>query len=351
MKLFSCYKNLLAAAFLYCFSLQGCSQVPSAKESAVSDVSYTDGKIKGLSFVASPRLVSEQEILKVSGVNANWVTLMPYGFVRSIDSPQVQYNNQRQWKGERIDGIKEVANLFRKQGIKVMIKPQLWMGHGSFTGHLEMKTEAAWKMFEDGYKKYILDFAKAAEETGCEMLCIGTELNNFIKARPVFWDTLISQVKRVYRGKLTYAENWDSFDKVPFWPQLDYIGIDAYFPLSDEEKFTVKALERGWEKHKKQITFISGKVGKPVLFTEYGYRSSLFAAKEPWAELNNEVCLENQEAALKALYNSFWKEKWFAGGFLWKWYDNPNAGGNSNTDYTPQNKPAEKLVKETYNKH
>lgn len=348
MKIVFSSKILLPSFFLYCFSLQGCSQVTPAKETSNVQAVNSGEKINGLSFVASPRQITEKEVVNVSDVHANWVTLMPFAFVRDVDSPQVQYNNQRQWKGERIDGIKEVANLFRKQGIKVMIKPQLWMGHGSFTGHLEMKTEEAWRLFEEGYGKYIVDFAKAAEETGCEMFCIGTELNNFIKARSVFWDSLISRVKKVYSGKLTYAENWDSFDNVPFWPQLDYVGIDAYFPLSDDEKFTVDALEKGWRKHKKLITSVSGKVGKPVLFTEYGYRSSMYAAKEPWAELNNEVCLENQESALKALYNTFWNEKWFAGGFLWKWYDNKNAGGADNADYTPQNKPAEKLVREIY---
>jgi hypothetical protein len=45
--------------------------------------------------------------------------------------------------------------------------------------------------------------------------------------------TIDCEIRKIYTGKLTYAANWDDFDKVPFWKELDYIGIDAYFPLSD----------------------------------------------------------------------------------------------------------------------
>ena len=35
-------------------------------------------------------------------------------------------------------------------------------------------------------------------------------------------------------GKLTYAENWDQYHKIPFWGKLDYVGIDVYFSLNQE---------------------------------------------------------------------------------------------------------------------
>ncbi|MFN8243724.1 MAG: hypothetical protein U0X40_06680 [Ferruginibacter sp.] len=335
----------------YGLSLTGCSQTTTAKEGSQQELVQVTGKINGLSFVASPKPVMTQEVNKVMQVNANWVSLMPYGFVRNADSPVVHYNSERQWRGEKIDGINAVTDTFRKQGIHVMIKPQLWIGHNNFTGNLKMKSSANWQTFETSYEKYILDFAKAAQETGCEMFCIGTELNSFVISRPAFWDTLINKVRIVFHGKITYAENWDSFENIPFWSKLDFIGIDAYFPLSDKEIFTTAEIEKGWRKYKKLIREFSTKERKPILFTEFGYRSSLYAAKEPWTELNNEFCLANQQSALEALFNSFWNEQWFAGGFLWKWYDNAMTGGETNTDYTPQNKPAEELIRVVYGKH
>jgi hypothetical protein len=59
---------------------------------------------------------------------------------------------------------------------------------------------------------------------------------------------LIKKVRAVYSGKLTYAENWDCIDKVLFWDQLDYIGVDAYFPISKKKKQKMKEIRAGWKK-------------------------------------------------------------------------------------------------------
>lgn len=48
---------------------------------------------------------------------------------------------------------------------------------------------------------------------------------------------------------------------------------------------------------------------------------------------------------MKALFDVFWKEKWHAGGFLWKWYDNhEKSGGLKNSDYTIQKNHLLKLL-------
>lgn len=337
---------LIIALSLSCTALLSCSQPIQADK----PYKYSK-KINGLSFVASPKQITGADMIPVKKVNAKWVSLMPFAFMKKVDSPAIRYNSERQWRGERIEGIKETALAFKAHGISVMLKPQLWIGRGDFTGHIKMTTEENWKMLELQYEYFILDFAKAAEEVHCEIFCIGTELNSFVVARPAYWDSLIAKIRVVYKGKLTYAENWDNYTNVPFWKELDYIGVDAYFPLSGEKNLFEKGLERGWEKYKREIKSLSEKANKPVLFTEFGYRSCDYAAKEPWTNSKEPVNLNNQTIALQVLFNNFWNEKWFAGGFLWKWYDTENAGGEGNTDYTPQNKPAEKLINEVYGKY
>ncbi|MGB4400443.1 MAG: hypothetical protein WBJ10_13815 [Daejeonella sp.] len=309
-------------------------------------------KINGLSFVASPRKVTDSVIAPVIDINANWVTLMPFGFMRDSDNPQIQYNNDRQWWGESKEGIKHTAMLFKERGIKVMLKPQLWVGRGNFTGHIKMDTEENWVLLENQYEIFILDFASHAQEIGFDMFCIGTELNTFVSNRPEYWVNLINKIRKVYKGKITYAENWDTYSKVPFWSKLDYIGVDAYFPLSSSKNITLKMLNEGWNKHKKSLRELSHREEKQILFTEYGYRSTNYTAREPWSSGGNSVNSENQKIALKALFDNFWMEPWFAGGFLWKWYDHINPSRESiSTDYTPQNKPAEIVIKENYGKN
>ncbi len=59
--------------------------------------------------------------------------------------------------------------------------------------------------------------------------------------------------------------------------------------------------------------------------------------------------MDAQSVALEVLYDEFWQEDWFAGGFLWKWFHNHElAGGENNDRFTPQNKPAESLVRDFY---
>ena len=313
--------------------------------------SNTTEKINGVSFVASKDSITDIHTKPVLDVNANYAALMPFGFVRNLSKPEVWFNNKGQWFGEREKGILQYAKELQSSGVKVMVKPQIWIWGGQFTGYIEMDTEENWKTLESTYENFILTYAKAAQEAKAEIFCIGTELEKFIMNRPDYWNSLIKKIRNVYKGKLTYAANWDEFKRVPFWNQLDYIGVDAYFPLSEEKTPTVAQYEEGWKPHKTQIKSIQSKFKKPILFTEYGYRSVDYAGKEPWdsKRIQGAVNLQAQSNGLQAIYNQFWKEDWFAGGFIWKWFHrHDRVGGEKNNRFTPQNKPAEEIVKNSY---
>ena len=332
-------KHLFAFTFI-ALLLSSCSAIVPEYE-----------KINGVSFVAARDSISQKHIDPVINVSANYAAVMPFGFIRDLQSPEIIHNTKRQWFGETRDGAQQYIEHLHSNNIKVMIKPQIWIWRGEFTGHLKMETEENWKTLEASYESFILEYAKLAEDIRAEMFCIGTELNSFVSERPEFWNQLIKKIQDVYKGKLTYAENWDTFAKVPFWKELDFIGIDAYFPLSEERTPTKEALKIGWQPHKDKIIDLHMAVDKPILFTEYGYRSTNFTAKEPW-DSNHEIIdvnLEGQTTALHVLYEEFWQEDWFAGGFIWKWFHaHDRVGGNEDSQFTPQNKPAEELIKEVY---
>ncbi len=199
-------------------------------------------KINGISFVASNREITNKAIAPVIAVNANWVTLMPFAFMKSTTDTSIVYNDKQQWWGERKEGREKTARIFHDKKIQVMLKPQIWISRGFFTGHIKMSSEKNWIVLEKNYEKFILDYAKLGQSTKCEILCIGTELNSFVINRPEFWRNLILKIKQVYKGKITYAENWDTYKSIPFLSSLDYIGVDAYFPLSIQKTPTIKTL-------------------------------------------------------------------------------------------------------------
>ncbi|WP_339756786.1 glycoside hydrolase [uncultured Winogradskyella sp.] len=308
-------------------------------------------KMNGVSFVASRDVIDESHIDPVVKVNANYAAIMPFGFIKELSHPEIIHNTDRQWFGETRAGAKQYIEELRKKNIKVMLKPQIWIWRGEFTGLIEMENEENWKLLETSYSSFILEYAKLAEEIRVEVLCIGTELENFIKNRPDYWNTLIAKIKTIYKGKLTYAANWDEFKRTPFWGQLDYIGVDAYFPVSDNQTPSYKDCIEGWKTHKSEIKALSERYDRPILFTEYGYRSVDYSGKQPWVSDRsmNQVNLEAQVNTTKALYETFWKEDWFAGGFIWKWFhDYYKSGGEDNSMYTPQNKPVEDVIKTYY---
>ncbi len=308
-------------------------------------------KINGISFVSSKDSINFYHVKPVKEVNANYAALIPYGFIENIDNPVLHFNDNRQWFGEREKGIRQYATAFRKEGIKLMIKPQIWISHGQYTGLLKMQTEKDWQTLEQSYENFILMFAKTAQAINADVFCIGTELEKFVTIRPFFWQTLIVKVRKVFKGKITYAANWDEYQKVIFWNQLDFIGVNAYFPVSDKKTPSVSDFQLGWKSHKNRIRKIYNLYKKPILFTEFGYRSVDFTGKKPWdsTRILSSVNLEAQRNGLQAIYNEFWKENWFAGGFLWKWFHKHNSvGGLENNRFTPQNKPSEQVLKELY---
>ena len=325
---------------ILCFLLLGCAATL-----------YKPEKVNGVSFVASPNKVDSSHVKPVVSVNANYAAIMPFGFIKNLEHPEIIHNTDRQWFGETRAGANQYISELRKEGIQVMIKPQIWVWRGEFTGKIMMSSEEDWKALEDSYSSFILEYADLAQKTNAEIFCIGTELELFVKYRPDYWSSLIQKIKSIYDGKLTYAANWDEYRRTPFWDQLDFIGIDAYFPVSDLKTPSFEDCLKGWEKHKVNIQNLSDTLGKKILFTEYGYRSVDYSGKRPWVSDRkmDQVNLEAQVNTTKALYETFWNEDWFAGGFIWKWFiDHQNVGGEANFMFTPQNKPVEELIRNQY---
>ena len=309
-------------------------------------------KINGVCFVSpsSKELFSNFNSLK--RINANWVALTPYAFSKK-NEPKVTFNYEHSWWGEQSDGTVFMIKQAKKEGLKIMLKPHVWVMGEGWCGQFGLKTEQDWLEWEKDYTKYILTNATIAQKYNVEVLCIGTEYKIAATKRSIFWGELIRSIRKIYNGKVTYAANWDNYQNISFWKELDYIGVDAYFPLSETKTPDIKTLNTKWEKEVNTLKSFSEKNDKKILFTEFGYKSTHFSAWNQW-EIENikqdeHVNLKAQIDAYYALFNNVWNQQWFNGGFLWKWYaDDHKSGGLNNSDYTPQHKPVEKIIKQYY---
>jgi hypothetical protein len=88
---------------------------------------------------------------------------------------------------------------------------------------------------------------------------------------------------------------------------LDYVGVDAYFPVSQSKTPTLEECLKGWQMHLNDIKIINQKFKKPILFTEYGSRSVDYSGKQPWKSDRdmNQVNLQAQNNTMQALYKTF----------------------------------------------
>ncbi len=334
--------------FSLLISLLSCSSTVS--ETRTQEIAFqrdSTFEIKGISLEAPPKPIGMETMNELANEHANWIALMPYAFCKK-DDPVVHFSNNHQWWGERKDGIIGCIQLARQKQIKVMLKPHLWISNGAYTGHLKMSSDSSWKKWEDSYLSYILHFALLADSMQVELFCLGTELGTPVNERPGFWSSLIDTVKKVYHGKLTYAANWDDYAQFPCWNKLDYIGIDGYFPLTNAVTPNANEIMQAWKKHTDKLERFSEKNGKPVLFTEYGYRNADNCAAEPWKEDSQSVNDEGQANAYAGFYNNFSNRKWFKGGFVWKWHCSDTHKRQSGVDFTPQGKPALNVIRRFY---
>ena len=302
--------------------------------------------INGVSLVSPRGPVGDTAYVSLQQINANFVAMIPYAFCPK-DRPAVIFDHPRQWWGERINGMAQMVADARSLGFSVMVKPHLWVKGDGWPGDLQFDEEG-WKLWEKDYRDYILKCAMAADSLEVEMFCIGTEVRHSASGRSAFWRGLIVDVKKIYSGKLTYAANWDNYNKINFWSDLDYIGVDAYWPLDSSFRPTEEDLLEAWVPIRNELRSFSSDFGRKIIFTEYGYQSIEGTAARAWERKERRLNLEAQALAYRTIYNVFWKEPWFAGGFLWKWYLNDRRGGVDDRSYTPQGKPAATIIRRQY---
>ena len=313
---------------------------------------YTGAKMKGISLVAPPSPFKADPIPRLQQLGVDWIAAIPFGF-SAKGFPRVQYDPQGsayQWWGERPEGTRKTIQLAKARGLKVMLKPQLYVP-GDWPGGIDFDNEEDWRKWERDYEEFILFFADIANEENVDLLCIGTEFKIAVQKRTAFWLALVDKIKERYCGALTYAANWDEYYDVPlsFWRKLDFAGVDAYFPLLETNTPSVAELRQAWKPKRESIRAFHRKIGLPVIFTEYGYLSVNGCAGKAW-ELEKVVrrLPVNEQAqanAIEAIFQVFWEEPYWAGSFLWKWY--PNLQGHNDyleRDYSPQGKRGEKVL-------
>ena len=305
-------------------------------------------RFNGVNLEAPRNPVGDSCFNELSHLHASWVAVIPYGFIGD-STGEVKFDHARQWWGEKEEGVREVIRMAHANHLKVMLKPQVWVRGDGWPGDFMPNSEDAWETWQKSYRSYLMSYALLAAEMDVSMICIGTEFRRTATQRPEYWRGLIRELRSFYNGDLTYAANWDNYQNISFWDELDYIGIDAYFPLSDRVNPSEDELVAAWKELGVTLRAFTEEHRKKILFTEYGYRSVQGAARGHWNEADDpQPDNQAQAMAYKALYSSVWQEPWLAGGFLWKWHMTEPRNQGYAYGFSPQKKPAERIIRQAY---
>ena len=281
---------------------------------------------------------------------ADWIAIAPGWYQESSSSNRVRPDPSRTPPD---DDIRRLIERARANGLRVMLKPFVDSDDGAWRGDIQPSDSVAW--FAE-YASMLIRYADLAEQTNVELLCVGVDLGFSEAALAADWGTLIADVRQRYGGPLTYAASHapsagvGGYAEVPFWNDLDFIGINAYFPLANRLISHVQ-LADAWNGWLDEIDRWreSRKLDLPVIFTELGYRSAASAATEPRAA--NPVAAHEVDPDLQAnLYTAFfglpYRREALQGVFWWRW--DPDVTDAKDAAFPPNGKPAETVLRRAY---
>lgn len=234
----------------------------------------------------------------------------------------------------------------RARGFAIMLRPLLdesSLPPPLWRGQIEPASPSAWFA---SYGSLILEYARMAQQESVDSLEIGSELTS-MEPSVAAWRGLIGQVRQVFSGQVTYAYNWGSTFHTDFWPQLDFVSIDAYFPLDRTPvQATAAQMSADWQRWLDLVKRVDQPYGKPIVFTEIGVVPKVGAQLKPW---NREVTGQLDLGAQRAYYEATCTATSSVVSGLFWWSVGPAPASNlAPDDYNPLGRPAEATLQSCY---
>lgn len=281
-------------------------------------------------------------------MGVNWISITPFGRIWSLASTHIQMDFEAPYPENR-KAVRRMVRQAHARGMRVLVVPHLWVDTGGWRGEIDPGSPARWAAYRREYRTFVLAWARDAARAGADAFSIGVECASWSHRFPGFWDDLITRIRRVFDGLLTYSANWTEAADVPFWDRLDLIGINAFYPLADENDASYEQYVRGANEVRDRLARLARSFRMPILFVELGYTSRADAAVKPWLwpDHMSDVTVDEREQAraLAAMFEALLDEPWFTGFFIWRYYANlDDVSQEAIWGFSPHAKQAEQLL-------
>jgi hypothetical protein len=335
----------------------------SQRIGASTESTYTMPLMKGMTVCAwSAEAYNstdfDQSIMNLADIKANWALFTVFWFMNTSSDTEIHPRPDLYTASD--SSLIHAIQRARELSMKVALKPMVDVVDGTWRGLIN---PANWTLWFQNYSNFVDYYANLSQANNVELFTVGTELRSS-QTYESEWRQVISQIRTRFSGNITYAANWDSYGtkNVKFWDALDYIGVDAYFPLTDLYNPTVEQLISAWSHCTASGWWGTGRnwtndlysnytqTGKRIVFTEIGYYSQDGTNTQPWTGFSppHQIDLQEQADCYQAALEVFKAKTWFMGWFWWNWETDPDAGGLLDNWYLPQNKPAQNILHQYY---
>ena len=295
----------------------------------------------------------ERTLDETKRMGATWIAVTAFGRVHDLSGRGVDPTFEQPFEQNRAAITKAIGQAHAR-GLRVMLVPHLWVESSQWRAEIDPKTEAGWDTWTKSYGAWVKGWAEVAETTHAEIFSAGVELRSWVTTPHArSFSTLIHEIRGAYKGQITYSANWDDVDSTLVLPDLDIIGINAFYPLAEKDGARFETLLEGGERVRQKVRALADVWNKPVLFTEIGYTTRPDPAIRPWEwpdEMKHPKVDETAQAdAYRALLAPLLDEPRFMGFFVWRVYADPDdVSQEAEWGFSPRGKKAELVVRDAF---
>ncbi len=280
-----------------------------------------------------------ENVRQIAATGVNTVVLVPYGFQKNSADTAISMLDRRCIS---LDSFAVACSMVVNAGLFLVVKPHIDLIDGVPRANISPQYMDGWKR---SYLSFLIPFAKAAQRYRASVFCVGTELSG-VSSDKVLWKSVIDSCRTVYDGPLTYAATPQEALSVPFWEELDYVGVNAYFPVSTRRNPAFEDLLFSWGVWEQMLRDLSRKTGRKVLLTEIGYMNHDLAPSNPGCfSIKGRYDEQMQANCYKAALAAARSMDFLYGMWWWQWELNGRCVGDV-IDYNPRTRLAEEALRE-----
>jgi hypothetical protein len=202
----------------------------------------------------------DQTVADVKGLSANSLTMTPSWVLQSNSPlPVMSFDPAH---GPFDQDLKAMAAEAKRQGLGVVVRPTLMVPGGSMSTwwSAASRDSAWWSVWFEGYRAFVLTYARLAESIGADSLVIGGPeaapslpdgllANGSPSGAPgdseSRWRSLIDDVRGVYSGKIVFEieDGAQLQTPPPFMDSVDGVRVYWHVPLGDSGDLDLASMQ------------------------------------------------------------------------------------------------------------